>query len=669
MQEIQHYGAWRPQKYYVTKSPLSKGIKLLVSVGLLAKRFGINVKSMRNGISKFARGVSQFYRSFRDSDAIMVDYETLPANMLGKAKLPKSPQAAYDLLRAEYEITENINRDVEFKNLKDALLDLYHNKWPRFLKFYENKISDISERTLYAKSHAIIDGVIKAYNERWASKLIYEAYRQIINDEIDALKEPVFYTVNSVYFWRKIAECRRIGIANSIVHDMRGVPREYQVVMTGQIKAFARLQLRDDARLTIREVIARISKRFKVTVSKSSIKKLKSKNVDRQVLEYDSNGKVHSRQNGLPKITRFLAEGAGEQFQGDFYKLQLVCRHHAGGVLRLWAYMVLDVYSKKFVGWALSEKPLATQAKNAFKMALVEHCILPEEIVVDNDSIYKRKVFKRFIRRINNLGVITTKAYPNIPTWKAEIESAFAVFQKLHAAKPWYLGEDVQSKNTAGNPSPERRKKVYRDVKNMLTESELRNEFNKMVQEYNEMTNDRKKKVAPKDTYRLNQSKRTIKLEDWMVPLLFWKAKTKKRIKDDGRIDFQIDNVEYCYQVTEAEMLWTHKNTDVRMCYDPKDLTKVYVYERGTLKFIGVIELRMVMTRDNKAEVLSKQKHILRNAQQYLKDARKADEDLVNGIKTGRKPVGREKLEDKLIRKKMREEKFLAKVAAVKVHP
>ncbi|MBK7652454.1 MAG: hypothetical protein IPJ20_19420 [Flammeovirgaceae bacterium] len=106
----------------------------------------------------------------------------------------------------------------------------------------------------------------------------------------------------------------------------------------------------------------------------------------------------------------------------------------------------------------------------------------------------------------------------------------------------------------------ELRKKIYKDKKSMLSVSEMKTEFGKMVEEYNVMTNDRKKKISPADTFRMNKSKRTHPLQDWMVPLLFWKAKTKKRIKDDGRIDLQIDGVEYCYQVTEPETLWSYKN-------------------------------------------------------------------------------------------------------------
>ncbi|MFM7850945.1 MAG: hypothetical protein ACKO96_03295, partial [Flammeovirgaceae bacterium] len=100
------------------------------------------------------------------------------------------------------------------------------------------------------------------------------------------------------------------------------------------------------------------------------------------------------------------------------------------------------------------------------------------------------------------------------------------------------------------------------------------------------------------------------------------------------------------------------------------DMSKIYIFERFTYKFIGVIEPRMVLTRDNKKEVLKKQRQILREAQQYLRDGRLADENVVNGIiADGRKPVSRESLADKIIRKRMKLKKLEEQVRNVSVHP
>jgi hypothetical protein len=106
------------------------------------------------------------------------------------------------------------------------------------------------------------------------------------------------------------------------------------------------------------------------------------------------------------------------------------------------------------------------------------------------------------------------------------------------------------------------------------------------------------------------------------------------------------------------------------MCYDPTDMSKIYIFERFTHKFIGVIEPRMVLTRNNKKEVLKKQRRILRDAQQYLRDGRLADENIVNGaITNDRKPVNTESLADKLIRRRMKLKKLEENVKTVPVHP
>jgi hypothetical protein len=57
--------------------------------------------------------------------------------------------------------------------------------------------------------------------------------------------------------------------------------------------------------------------------------------------------------------------------------------------------MVLDVFSKKIVGWALGERADSSVVINAFKMAFIDHCFLPEEVIVDNDRLYNQPSFKK----------------------------------------------------------------------------------------------------------------------------------------------------------------------------------------------------------------------------------------------------------------------------------
>jgi hypothetical protein len=350
--------SWRIRKYYMIKSPLSMVKKLYYSAGILISDFGYNAKTLRNGISKFASGATKHYQSFKDGGAIMIDHDSLPKNSQVKNKLPASAQAAYDKLIAESTLAEDINKEAEFKQLKLTFEDLYHNQWPRYLKLYERRIEDRAKRILFAKAHSLLLGILTCMKSKWPARILFEAYRKIMVDEIDSSTEPVFYTFSYVYFLRKLSSCRRKGIPETLVHEMLGEPREYRRKMTGQVIAFIRLLFRNPRRFTVSAIIKKVSKKYNIDLSPSAVKTLKRKSLDRNVLEYDANGVIHGRQNGLPKIIRFLAEAAGDQFQGDWYKLQFLCkRNHI--IIRLWAYVVLDVYAKKVVGWALAEKPSA----------------------------------------------------------------------------------------------------------------------------------------------------------------------------------------------------------------------------------------------------------------------------------------------------------------------
>jgi len=663
--EQELHGIWKTQKFFPIHKAQSKALELYVSAGLLVRRFGISIKTIRNGISKFNRQRSRYWMSFSDREAININWSWVPKNAKVKTKLPEESHKAYEVLKAEFENGEDINVEAEVLHLQKNFEDAYNNRWPSYQKFYE-KISNVEDLILCSKSHALIVAVMAAHKEKWPTKVIFSVYERIIRNELDALATPRFSTTSPVYFWRVIRDCRRQGIPATLMHDSLGVPREYKVKMTGVIKAFIRQLLSDPKNLLISEIIKRVKTKYDVELSRSSIKSFKADRETRNVVEYYSNGKIHSHQNGMPKITRQLAEAPGDQYQGDFYKLQFICLN-ADKVIRLWAHMVIDVFSKKFVGWALGERPDGDLAAKAFKMAFVDHCFLPEEIIVDNDKLYDQSVFKRLIRRTNNLGVIWTKAFPNTPTWKAEIEGAFSVLQKLHSAKDWYIGESVKSKNVAGNPAQELVREMWSKKSSMLSKSEMITAFGKMVEEYNTETNDRKKVSRAIDFDVSERGKRTIKLEGWMEPLLFWETITKKRIKSDGRIDLEIDTVKYTYQITKPEILWKHKNSDVRMCYNPDDLSRIYIYERYTLKFISVIEPRMVMTRENKNEIKNRQRSILRAAAKYPRDRYKSDQALVAGITQPQ--VNMESLDNKILKRQMRRTKFEKEVAEIPIHP
>lgn len=661
------HGIWRTVKYFTLTSPLSKIKDLFVSVGLLITLWKVEKKTIQNGLTNFNKNRSTYWMGYKDREAINIRYESIPAKTRNKLGLPLNGEEAYNILIKRTKDNEDYAQDAESQSLYLHFEKCYEDRWPPYIKNYRDKIKNEEDQIRYAKSHALILAIQQALKEKWPRAFIFEAYRRLIIKLLDNLKCPVLQSVSSVYFWRKISAAK-FDIPSALLHDSLGVPKEYRVKMTGQIKARIRLLMRNPKRFTSTVIIKKIEAEFKVLLSKTSVLSLVKDNSERNFIDYYRNGQVWNRQNGLPHLTKALAIAPGDQFQGDFYKLQFICRTITGEIIRLWAFIILDIFTKKAVGWALGREKCQNLALKAFKMAFTESHFLPEEIVVDNESIFKKPRFKTFIRRITGMGVIWTFAAPNSPTWKAEIEGFFGVFQKLHSDKPWYIGESVKSRNKSGNPAQEFAKLIKSRKKDMLLDTEMSDEFGKMLLEYNgdEGLGQRKKKLTPNYYFNSYSSKTTIPLEEWVAPMLFWKSK-KKLIKQDGRIDIQIEGESYIYQTTKADIFWAHKNSYVEIRYNKKDLSFLYLFERKTHSYIGKIEPRQVLTKENKNQVLGKHGAQLKAITGLAKYYMEEDYSTYTGNPINMTDLTKS-LEQKILEKEMNQQRFEEDVANVVVH-
>lgn len=652
------HGIWRTVKYFTITKPLSNAKELYISVGLAISLLNFKKKTIHNGLINHAKSRSMYWMSFKDREAINIKYSSIPTKTLKKHKLPLNSEGMLDKLLAEQAEKQDITLDYEIQLLRSNLDDIYENRWPPFLKAYEMRIPEAIERIPYAKAHALVDAIIQLHKSKWTTKAIFAAYKAIIIKRLDEMESPIVKTLSPVYFWRVIRDAKRNGIVETLVHDSLGVPRDHQVKMTGQIKAFIRTQLRHPKRHLIKEILKRVMQKFKIKLSASSIKTFKSTHEKRNLLEWYSNGETKSRQNEMPRLMRYLAEAPGEVYEGDFYKSQFYCRSKARKVIRLWLFVVIDVFSKKVVGWHAGPERSETMAIQAFKMAFTEACFLPEEIIIDNDTFFNKRKFKKFVSRTNIHGVIWTKAFPNMPTWKSNIEGFFGIWQKLVSSQKWYIGESVKSKNKSGNPCDEYVKYFKTRVSEMLSEDEMIEKFSKMLIDYNSNGYSQKKNnMTPNDLFRLYASKRTIQFENWMESQFFWDAIPKKMIRVDGRVELQIQGVRYIFQLKEAEKFFRYKGSYVRAHYNIDDLSKIHLFERRTEKFIGELSQRLMLTRENKPGVLKQHRRELRAIASYVRSKRNEDLGLATGSGLTQE-MSTESLDSKLTRRRMREIEF-----------
>ncbi len=145
------------------------------------------------------------------------------------------------------------------------------------------------------------------------------------------------------------------------------------------------------------------------------------------------------------------------------------------------------------------------------------------------------------------------------------------------------------------------------------------------------------RKSTPSELFRMYKSKNVIAFEHWMEPFFFWDTKTKW-IHDDGSIVLMNTPVRgghtYCYtfQIYEDTIFWKYKNSMVKFFYNLEDMSKVYLFERFTWKFIGEIKPTLVLTKANKEEILKIHQQAVRNVNTYRVMKRKQNKNIANGL-------------------------------------
>jgi len=136
----------------------------------------------------------------------------------------------------------------------------------------------------------------------------------------------------------------------------------------------------------------------------------------------------------------------------------------------------------------------------------------------------------------------------------------------------------------------------------------------------------------PAVIFKMYNSKRVHTLEPYMEALLFWPCKERIKVNDEGLIKFESKGDTYKYQIEETETFWTRKNDWITICFNPDDTSKAYLFEPLNEDYIGEITPRMELNKENKKEVLAKQRELRKKLTAAARKAKKEDENLAEGL-------------------------------------
>lgn len=473
-------------KFFITKTSCLQAMELYIHVDIARLTFHINAKTIKNGLCNNRNGRTNAWSHFKYADGTYLNYDLIPKTSKVRNSLPLAAKDAYNLLKQDVKVKEDIFRHVGDEILYSNMLTTYCDRWPCYVKYYKELLRDKIQIQRYAQMHSLFEFIIDQEQKGRVLKNSFESFKRIILQEIDGKYKPVFSTLNYYAFLRKIREAKRIGIPQTLIHKAKGRRRSDLAVLNGEDRNYIMSLKCSNKNYTSRNIQELLVEERGVFVSRETIKKVGNDTLTRNVTKDFSIGNSYTKKNRRPTLKRSFSF-PGDEYQADGSKLQFVCVDHIGKIVKLVFYVVLDAYSRKVVGFSVDRSENAQMVRNAFKMSFLTERFLPAKIVVDNGPSYRDKDFQKFIKTLQHYGVEWRFCHKDYPQEKAEVESFFSVFQKVICTKyPFYIGEGIKSKNRYGNPATDLNKDYQKKKRQLPLENDLKISLFNYIKKYNE---------------------------------------------------------------------------------------------------------------------------------------------------------------------------------------
>jgi transposase InsO family protein len=547
--------------------------------------YGLSENTIVSGCKRFRKGLSSSWNNKLDSTGTrVVVLDSIPEATRTKYGIP----SGNDYLSVQ--IIEQNNQDFEAtkaKEEKEYLYNAYFSNWINYVSLYSqryayNKKTQLANSQQSAKDHAFWLAMVEVTGSTEYTihgKLIigYDYYKE--------LKKQVALTVkiDSIQYFKRYVKSIRtalhtgIGIEDLIADNAK---KERETKKTGDLhKALVLQILSNPQRLAYRVATDLVNHHCQIegfpTISESWIKKLMATdNIFKTAVDKCRYGKKYFNDNILPHQVRKITPYPANVWMIDGTPIQFFCWNATRTKqIRLYLFAVIDVCSRKIVGFDISYSEDKFSVMNALKMAVLSEGHLPAEIVSDNFSANKTEEIIELKTLMEKIGTIWRLARVGNAQDKGYIERFFGAFQSVECALyEDYIGEGMGSTRLNAKPNQEYQAKIAKMV--TPTEKEMKYRIAKMIAKYNERSST--KKQSPNEVYKIAKPN-AKELDAFGVALLFWK-KTSYTVKR-GMVKITVRKQEYSFEIYEHKYKMELRDKKVTVRYDEHDLDRVMLFD------------------------------------------------------------------------------------------
>ena len=279
----------------------------------------------------------------------------------------------------------------------------------------------------------------------------------------------------------------------------------------------------------------------------------------------------------------------------DGTKLQFVHKDNAGFApeYRIIIF-IIDSFSSKLLGYSLSKTEKAMALIKALRMMLeTTNYVFPEEVVTDRGPAMKSKAFKKFIEKINDLGIRHSEAdldkiqliQTSNAQARASAERFFRSFQDAYLRPHFgFIGEGVKSNNKDAFPNKVIKVALH-NLDLLKDENQLDDFIFSQVLQYNKFGFNLGSAEGPNDFYReFFKDSVGVTLPNHLIPYLCFPSTSIKFA--NCAIRAINEKQEYIFQKIDSDLALNLTGETVDCYVDYDDPKEIFLYKASSPKYI-----------------------------------------------------------------------------------
>lgn len=554
--------------------------------------YNVPEETVKTSCKRYRQKKSKSWTNFKDTfdkRKVWIHLKSIPERTKQKYNIPLTWQE-YEEQKERAEI-ERKKFEKEFEEQQDlkALLFAYEEQWQEYYPLYLDRLEYNKKKSdkyamPYAKEHAFWLAMVDISGGKYGTAFgvvpkCFELYQKV------AQKVPFLYTItHAQYFGIKLKEIkhqleRGCSIVDVLV-DKSLNPKPERVKTTDFHKALMFAYLSHPKAYSYRVVTDLVNYNCQLqglqTISESVIKIIMcTDNEFRTLVDTYRKGKKYMNDTILPYTIRNIAQYPANTWMIDGTPVQFYCHNESRTkIVRLNLFIIIDVCSRKIVGFDISYSENKYNILNALKMAVMNEGYLPKEIVSDNFSASKSEEIKHIQAEMLKMGVVWRYSQVENPQDKTYAERFFGTFQSVEQSLyDDYIGEGITSKR-GNRPSPEYLKEVT-EKQGVPSYKEAQYRIASMIAKYNEREIGKRK--APNEVCRTFPKPYAVAMDNVKTALLFWK-KTSYTVKR-GMVKITVAQTEHSFEIKEHQVKMQLQNKKVAVRYDEKDLDWIMLFD------------------------------------------------------------------------------------------